>query len=732
MVMSKNGEQHFLAAAPLDLRTTHRERGSSGTASPDSRVTGGSPAPPACTETDSLDQRKAQDSCGARDNRKRREFTAGNSGERVGSCRGTGQCTHTTLLASLTCFCSILLPVPEPVGPVHHQTGHLLSPIVQATRQDEDGDTPLHIAVVQGKMAVVYKLLQIFLLEHRSPDIYNNLRQTPLHLAIITQQANMVEALLKAGADPTALDRNGLTALHLCCEYDQGDCLSLLLSLRSIATCLEIRNYEGMTPLHLAVLHGHKDLATLLLSTGADINAMDNKSGQSPLMHAVESNNVNMVHFLIENGCDVNSQSYSRNTALHCACGRGQVDTVRLLLKNGADSGLKNYHNDTPVMVTTNKKIADVIRGRSSKQMRVQDHLYLNSSPLHRSVFADSGPPSPNQSHGCSPSSTFSLSHQTNQGLGSGWDLLATITDVSLNFGVSDLQLCESLPGWEVCWLLPLPALHLPLETAEGDSPLPNPGTYEECHRKCKEVFPLQMEGVRLLVNKGLSNYFQVSHTVTLSTVADSGYRFGATYVGSKQTSPTESFPVMVGDMDNTGSLNAQIIHQLTSAVRSKIAIQTQQQKFVNWQIRYFSDHYLQSITPSLALGGELVYHRRPGEEGTVTSFLGRYTGDNYVATLTLGGAGVHATYYHKANDQLQVGVEFEANTRMQETTTSLGYQLDLPKANLLFKGSIDSNWVVGATLEKKLLPLPLTLALGAFLNHRKNKFQCGFGVTIG
>lgn len=46
--------------------------------------------------------------------------------------------------------------------------------------------------------------------------------------------------------------------------------------------------------------------------------------------------------------------------------------------------------------------------------------------------------------------------------------------------------------------------------------------------------------------------------------------------------------------------------------------------------------------------------------------------------------------------------------------------------------GSVDSNWIVGATLEKKLPPLPLTLALGAFLNHRKNKFQCGFGLTIG
>ena len=58
--------------------------------------------------------------------------------------------------------------------------------------------------------------------------------------------------------------------------------------------------------------------------------------------------------------------------------------------------------------------------------------------------------------------------------------------------------------------------------------------------------------------------------------------------------------------------------------------------------------------------------------------------------------------------------------------------KLKLKFSSSLSAGTVDSNWVVGATLEKKLLPLPLTLALGAFLNHRKNKFQCGFGVTIG
>lgn len=39
---------------------------------------------------------------------------------------------------------------------------------------------------------------------------------------------------------------------------------------------------------------------------------------------------------------------------------------------------------------------------------------------------------------------------------------------------------------------------------------------------------------------------------------------------------PSQSFPVMVGDMDNSGSLNAQVIHQISNRVRSKLAFQVQ------------------------------------------------------------------------------------------------------------------------------------------------------------
>ncbi|XP_059920157.1 B-cell lymphoma 3 protein homolog [Gadus macrocephalus] len=278
-------------------------------------------------------------------------------------------------------------PLPHP----------LVSNVAMAMHQDEDGDTPLHIAVAQGEEAVVHKLIFIMKAARKNLNIYNRLRQTPLHLAVITQHEGLVEGLLRAGADPASLDRHGRTALHLCCEYGRADCLSAVLSHPSSLSCVDATTFEGLSPLHIAVQGGHQDLLRMLLDAGADINIKDIKSGQSPLMYAVERNNVDIVQFLIESGSDVNGQSNSGNTALHGACGRGQVDTVWLLLKKGADPGIKNNHNDTPVMVAKNKKIADVLRGKSSKLSRSQDQpLAVPSS--HSSSLLASGSLSPHQS----------------------------------------------------------------------------------------------------------------------------------------------------------------------------------------------------------------------------------------------------------------------------------------------------------------------------------------------
>ena len=58
-----------------------------------------------------------------------------------------------------------------------------------------------------------------------------------------------------------------------------------------------------------------------------------------------------------------------------------------------------------------------------------------------------------------------------------------------------------------------------------------------------------------------------------MSNMMPSGYRFGATYVGSNMLSPQEAYPVLMADMDPSGGLQAHIIHAPTSRTRYKVEI---------------------------------------------------------------------------------------------------------------------------------------------------------------
>ncbi|KAK7593028.1 hypothetical protein V9T40_007780 [Parthenolecanium corni] len=299
----------------------------------------------------------------------------------------------------------------------------------------------------------------------------------------------------------------------------------------------------------------------------------------------------------------------------------------------------------------------------------------------------------------------------------------------------------------------------LPKEAQTSNTTIENPGSIEELHKKCKDVFPSPFEGARIVVNKGLSNHFQISHSLQLTSGPSSGYRFGATYVGTHQVSPTEAYPVLLGDIDPNGNLNANVLLQAAENCRFKFQAQSQNGKFQlsQYSLDYkgsdytatlmcanpnilngtgvFVAHYLQSVTKNLALGAELIYQRMGAQHGGPTAFTSlaaRYNGSDYSCSGTIGLPGIHFCYYQKASEQLQLGVEFETSLRLMEAQASIGYQVDIPKADLVFKGSVDTNWTVSAVLEKRLSPMPFTLALGASLNHRKNDFRLGLGFIIG
>lgn len=284
-----------------------------------------------------------------------------------------------------------------------------------------------------------------------------------------------------------------------------------------------------------------------------------------------------------------------------------------------------------------------------------------------------------------------------------------------------------------------------------------NPGTIEDLHKKCKELMPMYFEGAKLLVNRGISNHFQISHNIALAQNSQSGYRFGTTYVGTKQYSATESYPILFGDVDSSGNLNANIMHQLTSNVRMKCAIQMQNKttrgqvttdyagsnytaSLTLGNINLFNNsgiivaHYLQTVSEKLALGCEMAYHygnQVPGGEIALLSAACRYKNGPALWTGTLGPTGFHVCYYLKASGQIQIGAEIETNFRAQDTVGTIAYQFDLPKSDLVFRAMIDTNWNMCSVLEKKLNPLPFIFSLSAFLNHGKNQFRLGVGITI-
>ncbi len=123
-----------------------------------------------------------------------------------------------------------------------------------------------------------------------------------------------------------------------------------------------------------------------------------------------------------------------------------------------------------------------------------------------------------------------------------------------------------------------------------------------------------------------------------------------------------------------------------------------------------------------------------PGGHMAVMSLAGRAKigSDAALAFTVSNGGATHLSFFQKCSENLQIGVETETNFKMGESSASLGYQFELPKGNVLMRGSIDTDLVVKGVLEKKLSPLPFTLALCGLLNHRKNQYQFGCGLIIG
>ncbi|XP_021514797.1 NF-kappa-B inhibitor alpha [Meriones unguiculatus] len=205
----------------------------------------------------------------------------------------------------------------------------------------EDGDSFLHLAIIHEEKTLTLEVIRQVKGDLAFLNFQNNLQQSPLHLAVITNQPGIAEALLEAGCDPELRDFRGNTPLHLACE--QG-CLASVGVLtqtctpQHLSSILQATNYNGHTCLHLASIHGYLGIVEHLVSLGADVNAQEPCNGRTALHLAVDLQNPDLVSLLLKCGADVNRVTYQGYSPYQLTWGRPstriQQQLGRLTLEN--------------------------------------------------------------------------------------------------------------------------------------------------------------------------------------------------------------------------------------------------------------------------------------------------------------------------------------------------------------------------------------------------------------
>ena len=158
---------------------------------------------------------------------------------------------------------------------------------------------------------------------------------TLLHLAAQFSSAQVVKALICAGADLEALDDQQSTPLHLAAEFDQSGIV--VKALIKAGANVEARDKFRDLPLHKAARYNQSvDVSMALITAGADVNCLVGHSLRTPL-HLACLSNPGIVSSLLKAGAWVNILNIQKQSPLLLAAWKNHKEAVFALLAHGAD-----------------------------------------------------------------------------------------------------------------------------------------------------------------------------------------------------------------------------------------------------------------------------------------------------------------------------------------------------------------------------------------------------------
>lgn len=234
----------------------------------------------------------------------------------------------------------------------------LTSGVVSVTAKDLAGESALHLACYDG-----YADGTRLLLEHGAVLLPNSDGASPFHVAASSQFAplEVLELLLKHGADPEAQDQRGRTAAHMAAEGGRIDVLECLSEI-SIDLLAKLDS-DGCLPLHVAAQSPSPKAAAAVawlldptrckklseqLATPVSIDLPDHL-GRSALSHAASASagGAKCVSLLLQAGAASSLQDATGLTPLAHAVQAGASQSVCLLAAEEAGLYLRDADGHT-------------------------------------------------------------------------------------------------------------------------------------------------------------------------------------------------------------------------------------------------------------------------------------------------------------------------------------------------------------------------------------------------
>ncbi|KAM7204123.1 Eukaryotic porin/Tom40 [Rhypophila sp. PSN 637] len=295
---------------------------------------------------------------------------------------------------------------------------------------------------------------------------------------------------------------------------------------------------------------------------------------------------------------------------------------------------------------------------------------------------------------------------------------------------------------------------------------LSNPGTLEGIAKEVQRDTLLtnyMFTGLKADITKAfsLSPLFQVSHQFAMGERLNP-YTFAGMY-GTNNV-------FAQANMDNDGSLSSRFNYRWSNKAVTKSSFQIAPagtgQDMAQFEHEYtgsdftasikalnpsfleggltgiFIGHYLQSVTPKLALGLEAVWQRASLGQGPDSglSYVARYKSNDWIATAQLQGHGaLNATYWRRISDKISAGVDMSLTMApaqgglmggplQKEGITTVGAKYDFRMATL--RAQVDSKGKLSCVLEKRVAPV-MTMTFAADVDHFTQTSKIGVGISI-